>query len=136
MARDAFGWDMVTRTFCVTDAAALREIADRLDATTAICGGIAALAKGTMEVSFAMLGAIFEASPLIIGGLGTLLVFWFLKALVLWLLLHWVIWFVALPCCLVFVVCEGVATKRVARLHDALLDAALDSLRATLRPGE
>ena len=130
VARDAIAWDDVTRTFCVSDAEALREVADRIDLATALCGGVAGVAKATMGMAFAVLGGIFNASPIIFGGIGTLIAFWFLKALVLWLLLHWLIWFVAIPCCLVFAVCEGVAIQRVARLHEALLHAADNSLQS------
>ena len=130
VARDAIAWDSVTRTFCVRDAEALREVADRIDLATALCGGLAGVARATMAMAFAVLGGIFSASPIIFGGIGTLIAFWFLKALALWLLLHWVIWFVAIPCCLVFAVCEGVAIQRVAKLHEALLQAAANSLQS------
>lgn len=135
VARDAIAWDPATRTFCVADPAALREIADRLDPATAIYGGIGGLAKGIMETAFAILGGIFEASPLIFGGIGTLLAWWFLKGLVLWLLWNWVIWFVALPCFAVFAVCEGVAEQRATRLHAALVSACAKSLQAAMDQG-
>ena len=88
------------------------------------------LAKGAFEFCFALLGEVFVASPIIFGGIGTLLVWWFAKSVILWLLWHWLVWFVAIPSALVFGVCDAIAEHRVLRLRQALLGAATDTLAA------
>lgn len=123
VVRDVIVWDPVTHGFRISDPAALNELAEQLDATAALCGNIARSSSAVVNFGITLLSSMLVPRFFVIGGIGAIVMTFFIYYFVLFLLAHWLLWFVVIPGCLTGVVCQTVRDERISHLGRAMLDA-------------
>lgn len=134
VVRDAVVWDHAVRGFVLSGVHEVDRLAEQLDVTAAIFGGIGGFFESAATIVMDLIAELLTPSFFVIGGIGTILVVFFLYYALLYMAAHWALWFVIGPSVVVTVVCFAVRDARRDRLRRAVLTAANDALRATLAP--
>ena len=129
---DAVVWDHAVRGFVVANGREINRLAEHLDLTAAIFGETGRFFEGAATVITEILKSLLLPSFFVIGSLGTILFVFVMYYVVLYLLAHWAIWFVFLPCAVISAVCSAICSARRDRLRPAVLAAANDALRNAL----
>lgn len=122
--RDAVVWDHATRAFVLAVPRAIDQLAEQLDLTAAIFGGLGRFLSDAAQVVMDTLGALVRPSFFVVGGIGTIIGAFFMYYVVLYLLAHWAIWYVVVPCIVAGTVCAVIGEARHDRLRTALLATA------------
>ena len=124
VVRDAVVWDHATRAFVLAAPHEIDRLAEQLDLVAAIFGGLGRFLSGAAQVVMDTLGALLRPSFFVVGGIGTILGAFFIYYVCLYLLAHWAIWWVVVPCVAVGTVCAVIGEVRHDRLRTALLATA------------
>lgn len=128
IVRDVIVWDAVTNEFCIRDPVALNYLAEQLDTTAALCGNIARSSYAVVNFGITLLSSMLVPRFFVIGGIGAIIMAFFIYCFILFLLAHWLLWFVVIPGCVTGVVCQAVRDERISHLGSAMLDAARTGL--------
>jgi hypothetical protein len=122
--KDAVVWDHAVRGFVLCEVDELDRLTDRLDLTAAIWNGVGETFEGLAHGVVGALSALLTPGFFIIGGIGLIVICVGAYYLLLYLLAHWLLWWVILPSFAIACVSFGIRDARRSRLRGAVLAAA------------